>query len=254
LPLFGPGPHWLDEVTSGSVTFGAEASVDLDLDFDGAADLVVAVAGTTTVFRSSARARDPVADPGHRNRLHLEIVSAALATGESSVGPVTLTFGDGVGNLIADGPLYSAGVSDEIPGRPELARDVFEIFFEVEAAGLRLHNERPLVMTAVIDRLPPIGSPFTSASPPIPLVTDAGARVLQVIGARFTPLPPQPCGPTGQDAPAIGATARRPPASGASGRPNRRCDPGPHQAQPNGSPRARPSSRVPAEAGFWPIL
>jgi hypothetical protein len=134
-----------------------------------------------------------VGDPGHRNRLQLEIVSATLAASESPVGPVTLTFGDGAGNLSADGPLYSAGVSNELPGSPELARDVFEIFFQVEAAGLRLHNERPLVMTAVIDRLPPIGSTFMSTGPPIPLVTDTGAPVLQVIEARFTPLPPQLC-------------------------------------------------------------
>ena len=42
-PLHGPGPHWIDEVESGLLTFDAVAMVRLDFNGDGVADLTVAV-------------------------------------------------------------------------------------------------------------------------------------------------------------------------------------------------------------------
>src|SRR5262249_23626887 len=81
--LFGPGPHWIDGERGGLVRFGASATVSLDLDFDGVADMLIALGGTTTVFRSDAIVGDPVGDPGHRNHLDLEIVSMTLAAADS---------------------------------------------------------------------------------------------------------------------------------------------------------------------------
>ncbi len=196
--LFGPGPHWIDRVTGGFARFGADATVDLDVTFDGVADLTVPLAGTTEVFRSAAYAVDPIAAGRHRNHLDLEIFSFTLTGELPGVGPLTMHAGDGAGNLVADGPLYSRGSSDEVPGAPRFADDVFDILFRVDLSGIVLHNATPLRVTARIDHLPPVGTRFTFDGPPLPLLNDAGTVVLQIVGAANTAVrpPPRPCDPS----------------------------------------------------------
>lgn len=184
-PLNGPGPHWIDEVESGLLTFDAVATVGLDLTGDGVGDSTVTVEGTTTVFRSISVPGNP-AEPGHRNHLGLEIVDMVLlAEG------IRFRAGDGRGNLKPDGPLHSIGTSDEVPGSPETALDLFAVHFEVEVGALRLHNRDPLMVEASIDRLPPIGNEFRFDGPPLTLYNDAGApTALAVTFVRYTPLDP----------------------------------------------------------------
>src|SRR3990172_6097077 len=98
-PLFGPGRHWIDTVTGGLARFRAEASVGVDVNFDGVADLRVDMTGTTEVFRSGALEGDPAGDPGHRNHLDLEIFAMTLTGRVPGLGAATLRIGDGVGNL-----------------------------------------------------------------------------------------------------------------------------------------------------------
>jgi hypothetical protein len=205
-PLYGPGRHWIDRVRGGYAAFGARASVGVDLGFDGAVDVEVAMTGTTEVFRSAARASDP-RRPRHRNHIDLEIVAMHLAGEIPGLGPITLDAGDGIGNQSRDGPLYSQGGSDELPGDPRHSADFFDLFMEVRLMRRTLHNVTPLRVVAVIDRLPPIGSMFTLDGAPVLFVDTAGRPVLQVVTAADVPTPPGagPCEPAGADAEAIAA-------------------------------------------------
>ena len=184
-PLYGPGPHWIDGVRSGTVTFDALAVVGVDVNGDEVADLTFQVSGPTTVFRSAAHATDP-ADLRHRNHLDLEIVSMAL-----TAQGVAFRAGDGIGNFVSDGALFSLGSSDESAAAPELAHDAFAIYFEGEVSGLALHNEAPLLMVADIDRLPPIGNVFQLSGPPLPLFKENGnPSGFQITSVTYTPLDP----------------------------------------------------------------
>jgi hypothetical protein len=184
-PLNGPGPHWIDGVESGTLTFDAVAMVGLDVDADGVADTTATVRGATTVFRSVSLPGD-ASEPSHRNHLGLEIVDMTL-----SAEGIVFRAGDGRANLAADGPLASFGTSDEVPESPQLARDRFAVRFEVEVGTLRLHNRDPLMVEAVIDRLPPIGSDFRYDGPPLRLYNqNDGPTSLQVISVVYTPMDP----------------------------------------------------------------
>jgi hypothetical protein len=185
-PLFGPGPHWIDEVTSGKVTFDAVAVVGVDLNTDGVADLTVDVSGPTTVLRFEAQRASP-ADERHRNHLDLEIVSMVLEADE-----IRFRAGDGVGNLASDGPLFSIGTSDEVAVTPQLAHDDFAIYFEGEISGRVLHNKDALRMVATIDRLPPIGNEFEITGPPVPLFGDDDLPSgFQIVSVTYTPQVPK---------------------------------------------------------------
>jgi hypothetical protein len=203
--LDGPGPHWIDDVTGGSAMFLSEATVSVDFDFDAVSDLDFAATGPTKVFRSAAYEGDPVGDPGHDNHLDLEIYSMILTGTIPSLGPFTLTVGDGAGNLASDGLLFSSGTSDELPDDPRRAHDVFNLFFQVEVAGLVLHNAVPFQVESIIDRLPPVGSEFHHVGPPVPLLTASGTPLLQITAVvnRVVRPPPRFCDPDGVDAEAI---------------------------------------------------
>jgi len=208
-PLYGPGPHWIDKVTGGYAMFESAAAVGVDLDFDGATDLTVTAAGPTTVFRSGALEGDPVGDPGHKNHLDLEIVAMTLTGTIPGLGSFTLAVGDGIGNHAPDGPLHTAGTSDEVPGSPRRALDVFEIRFQLtlERSGIALHNPAPLRVESVIGTLPPIGTEFVMVGPPVLLVDESGGPVLQVTETvnRLVRPPDRECDPEGLDAGAIAA-------------------------------------------------
>lgn len=175
--LYGPGPHWIDEVEGGRLTFTARAEVMVDVDGDDEADAALSVDGTTTVWRSGAFAGGP--DPTHRDRIELEIVDMRL-DGEG----VRLRSGDGVGNGRSDGPLGSIGSSIERPADPRRADDLFRIFFEVDLGGGPLRNRAPLVVGSTIDHLPPLGSRFALIGPPVEMFAEGdiptGIRVLAV--------------------------------------------------------------------------
>ena len=207
--LYGPGQHWIDKVTGGFAMFESAASVGVDINGDGSTDLTVTATGPTTVFRSDALEGNPVGDPGHKNHLDLEIVTMTLTGTIPGLGPFTLTVGDGIGNHAPDGPFHTAGTSDEIPGSPRRALDVFEIFFQLslDQRGIVLHNLVPLRVETVITELPPIGAEFVMVGPPVPLVTEDGTVVLQVTETvnRLVRPPDRECDPDGLDAGAIAA-------------------------------------------------
>jgi hypothetical protein len=183
--LFGPGPHWVDTVTAGSDSFPSTATIGLDLDFNGTPDLIVDLSGPTTIFRGNAIDTPDPLDPGHLNHIDTEIVSMTL-TG----GGFTLTAGDGVGNLLNDGPLHSPGAIDEQAGNPSLADSFFDVFFQITPTPFGpLHNIAPHRVVAVIDRIPPIGIPYTFIGAPIDLVDVNNIPRARVLFATHTPVP-----------------------------------------------------------------
>jgi hypothetical protein len=179
---YGPGPHWIDAVGAGTVRFAAEAGVAVDVTGDGNADATLALRGDTVVHRSAAYAIDATR-PGHRNHLDLEIVAMRLrAPG------VELRAGDGVPNLVTDGPLFSIGTSDERDDDPARATDRFAVAFTVEIGGRRLRGATPLAVHAKIGGLPPLGSTFTLADGPLELVDESGRPSgTTVVGVAFMP-------------------------------------------------------------------
>lgn len=167
MPTCGPGSHWVDTCTAGTDSFNSIATIGVDIDFDNIADFNAVLQGPTTIYRGNPiNTPDPL-DPGHFNQIDTEIVSMTL----TGVG-MTLTAGDGTGNLSNDGPLHSAGNIIEQAGNPFMADSFFDVFFEFDIPGIplvpTLHNTDPLRVRAVIDRVPPINTPYIYIlAPPI---------------------------------------------------------------------------------------
>lgn len=176
--LYGPGPHWIREVETGVLTFSARTTVDLDVDGDGQSDAELMLAGTTTVWRSSAYASEP---GGAADRIDLEIVDMRLE-GDG----VRLRGGDGVGNGARDGALFSIGESVERRDAPARADDLFSIFFELELDGGGLRNAAPLLVASTIEYLPPLGTRFRLVGAPVEMLDGEGAPTgLRVIAVDY---------------------------------------------------------------------
>lgn len=159
----GPGSHWIH--TPGACPAGDDsfpnsgAVVGIDTNGDCAVDQSIVMSGPTTVHRNVASddsanfpglPNPPVAD-GHVDAIDTEIVSMSL-TG----GGFTLRAGaGGVPALQA-----SKGLVVEQAGGPMLADSFFDVFFEVTSGPGQMYNQTPLRVTAVIDRVPPVGAEY----------------------------------------------------------------------------------------------
>ena len=103
-------------------------------------------------------------------------------------GGFTIRAGDGIGNLMDDGPspplfmysLYTPGAVHEQAGNNLLADSFFDVFVEIDVPGVPfpLHNTTPLRMSAVIVRIPPYGSTYTSSVLPVSLYDPTGQMEL----------------------------------------------------------------------------
>ncbi len=187
----GPGPHWVDTCGGGTDSFPSSATVGIDLNFDGLPDATFIMAGPTVILRGDPYDTPDPLDPGHKNTIDTELVMMTLTGTSPLFGPVMIRAGDGTGNLSMDGPLFSPGQINEITNPdPFHATSFFDIFFEIEIPeqGLVLHNQDPLRVEAVIDRVPPSGVPYTHPlkDGPIPLLDPSGAPVAQLINATHT--------------------------------------------------------------------
>ena len=142
----GPGPHWVDTCSANSATFSTYAILGVDITLDGVPDFNVTVAGPTTVAWSNPSA----------HQLQTELVSMSL-----SGSGFTLTAGDGIGNLVSDGPLYSPGSVIEQVGNTALADSFFDVFFQLDGTPYGpLHNNTALRVQTVIDQIVPYGADF----------------------------------------------------------------------------------------------
>ncbi len=144
--------HWVDDVVEGTYTVPGSAVVSGELfgvDFGP-----ISLGGSTVLWNSDAYG-DPAGDPGHLNRFDTEIVSMTLG----GFG-VTLTAGDGTGNGLYDGPLYSPGAVIEDPTDPALGLSTLSIAFDVTIAGAgTFHSHDPgHVIEALLTGIPPIAT------------------------------------------------------------------------------------------------
>lgn len=188
-PSCGPGDHWVDTCKSDTDSFPSVAIIGIDTDLDNATDVSIPFSGPTTVFRGDPVVGDPIGDPGHLNHIGTEIVSLNL-TG----GSLTIIAGDGVGNLLSDGPLYSPGAIDELASDPKWAYSFFEVFFELQGTPYGpLHNKVPLILDPNIDRVPPIGFEYVHNIPAsIGLFDARDIERLRLVEASHTPVVPEP--------------------------------------------------------------
>jgi len=183
----GPGAHWVDTCASGTDTIPSSVgTLKIDLNFDGVADMTVNLtnSGPTTVFRG----------PGAPHQIDTEMVSLQLIG-----GGLTVNAGDGIGNLLCDGPLCSPGAIIEQGGNSALADSFFDVFFEILGTPVgRLHNNVPLHIEAVIDRVPPPVGTAYDPLPPCPqqegclLFDDNNDRVAQLVDPTHHLITPEP--------------------------------------------------------------
>jgi len=153
----GPGLHWLDTCQSGTDTFNATFGADLIRVSDSVKITTIMVVGPATIFRGDPKDTpdpwDAQLNP-HLNQIDIEIVSLNL-TG----GGITLTTGDGVGNLMSDGPLYSPGTIIEQLFNRWWAQIAVDVTFEllVPQVGTLKNNTAPLGLATAVDGWPPFG-------------------------------------------------------------------------------------------------
>lgn len=148
----GPGLHWVDVCPSGTDTLNANFRADL---IQGGNTLALNLEGLITIFRGDPKDTpdpwDAQLNP-HLNQIDIEIVSLNL-TG----GGFTLTAGDGVGNGMDDGPLFSPGTIIEMVFNRWWARIAVDVNFELQdPQGVTLKNDTPLGLATDADRFPPV--------------------------------------------------------------------------------------------------
>ena len=147
-PVCGPGSHWVDACPGGIDLFPLTKGVHT-INIFGVGVFNLLTTGPTTVWRGPGTTL-----PDHH--IETELVALTL-TG----GGLTLTAGDGMGNGLSDGPLFSPGKITEQGGDSTMADSFFDIFFEIDGLALqqsglgKLHNNNPCVMEAVLDQVPP---------------------------------------------------------------------------------------------------
>ncbi len=193
----GPGPHWIDTATAGLDIMPTEAFFGVDVTFDGLPEFDVLLTGPTIVQRSAAL-DDSVAFPGLRPlEGHLDVIDTEIVAMSLTGGGMTLRAGTGEGLGTP-----SLGAVAEWPADPFLADSFFDVFFEIDVnlpvIGLvTLHNQDPLRVDAVVDRLPPLpGTVYVIGPVVVPLFTitqDHVANLTQPAGGgghhKITPLP-----------------------------------------------------------------
>jgi hypothetical protein len=147
----GPGADWVDSCLSGTDSFVSRADhAAIILDGGGVISLSN-LTGITRVFRGNPVGPEPL-------HIDTEMVSLSLMGGGE-----TLHAGDGIGNLLNDGSLFSPGkITEQGSGIGSTTADsFFDVFFEILGPHPRLHNNSACTMSAVIDRVPPLTNPPT---------------------------------------------------------------------------------------------
>jgi len=185
----------------------------------------VALAGPTTVEVSLGHLADM--DHNGREEIQTEIVQMELTGNSALLGPVTVRLRDPAKHPfqrslgeIEETHNFQTGRLDLLGDNPPLcvehpspppncvgttADSFFDVFFEVEAAGMVLHNDIPKHMEATITHKPPAGGETYENPDPIPLYNESEVQVATVTSTFHTPNP----------AP-VGGIAEFPPLAGTS--------------------------------------
>jgi hypothetical protein len=170
----GPGNHWMDSCPAGPVDSFPDTSalVGLDLlvdgNLDGYVDQNLVLNGPATIKREasvdvSLGCPASTAD-GHDDVIQTEILSMELTSG-------SIVLRAGLGEQAGPGTLAaSPGAICEQATDPARADSSFDVFFEVDlGGGTFVYNQTPLVVSAVIDRVPPVTTYIHVITSPIPL-------------------------------------------------------------------------------------
>ena len=159
----------MDTCAGGLYNFASVSTILVTLDTIGTVG-PFQLTGTTKVWLGT----------GSPHSIETELVSI----NETASG-VTLTAGDGIGNLLSDGPLFSPGHIDEQAGSPALADSFFDVFFQIDvpAISLSLHNTDPLqVVCRGLETAPPRTCAYDIVSPtPLALFDVAGINRGQLL-------------------------------------------------------------------------
>ncbi|MBI2816876.1 MAG: hypothetical protein HYX72_08040 [Acidobacteria bacterium] len=174
----GPGSHWVTTCAAGTNSINLQATISTDL-----IATPIVLSGSMTVLRGSPSASDP-SNPNHLDRIPAEVVSLSL-TGTGSESGLTISGGDGVGNLARDSSTYSPASITESPSDATQATIVIDIFIEFKSAllGINLRNEAPIHIQANIDRFPLAFN--STVTGPIPLLNSSGQKALQINSVTF---------------------------------------------------------------------
>ena len=169
----------------------------------------VSLSGPTTVEVDLGSLAD--ADMDGREEIQTEIVSMELTGHSALLGPVTLRLRDpakhpfqrSLGEMEENNNVQ-AGRLDLLGDNPPLcvehpspppncvgttADSFFDVFFEVEAAGMVLHNHTPKHMATTITHKPPAPGETYENPDPIPLYNESGVQVATVTSTFHTPNP-----------------------------------------------------------------
>ena len=134
--------------------------------------------GPSTVMRS-----DPHDSDGNgRMTIDTELVAMDL-TGPSPFGSLHLRESPSRPSL---GQIRQQTAGQDFP-----ADSFFDVFVEMETPLGLLHNEQPVRMTAAIGSLPPILDVYQQQPGTVPILTENGQVVGQIIHTIHVPLPPK---------------------------------------------------------------
>ncbi|MFH1110199.1 MAG: type II secretion system protein [Planctomycetota bacterium] len=158
--------------------------------------MLIALSGPTTVHVFFEGPNEGDANDSNGNGLDdvaTEMVDMQL-TGNSPLGPVVVRLNPDIPSRgqIEETANMQAGRLDLPPFAPTgTANSFFNVFFEIEVGGVKLHTETPKVMSSVIDHKPPGPGTVYENLERIQLFDANGSPTPYSIGAgRHTPRPP----------------------------------------------------------------
>ncbi len=162
---------------AGYDTFDSDATVDVQVPPVTGPITPLHLEGPTTIQRS-----DPAVNVNGDDYIDTEMTSLDLTGVDPSLGKVTVTLNPSM--LSSDTGMVTA--DNPSPGPDFPATSFFDLFLDVDVAGMQLHNEQPGVMTATdVMCIPPIGSVYSGET--VPLLNSAGTEVALVTSAQHVP-------------------------------------------------------------------
>ena len=175
----GPGSHWADTCVGPPPpphpdffpTSGALVGVDTNNDCSVDQNLVMS--GPTTVDRQD-RSDDSAQFPGTRPvDAHLDVIDTEIVSMSLTGGGFTLSAGVNAPGINPSVPATRGAVAEQ-PGDNTMADSFFDVFFEIQlpSGPPNLYNQLPLIVTDVIDRVPPVGATYIHPTGCIPLHAD----------------------------------------------------------------------------------
>jgi cysteine-rich repeat protein len=156
----GPGPHWVDGPCDPglNVLIGRTAFIGIDFGIDCVPDLSLTLSGDAVIGRSGPIDQS-LNFPGPSDcgggscgsiDAHLDVVDTEIISMTLTGGGVVLRLGDDTSVPI---PASLGTVVEKVDAA--LAESFFDLFVELEVAGLVLYNHAPMRLQAEIRTLPP---------------------------------------------------------------------------------------------------